>query len=215
MKTHLLHPHSALDPVTADCDRGSPAHLPFHTSFSLHSYLKLDLRNLDSLHSDAMQQTSSHTASITVTDAISANDDQFKDAPTILILGSAGSGKSTLIKQLVLRYGTESSLRALKDSCRMAIYCRVIDHVRQALNHNQDHRLAHGIAILRIRLAPILALEVNLRAQLQCRPGLPNASSETSFNQPLPAESIVPHIFAALSQDIQDLLQGCEVEIDP
>lgn len=194
-------------------ENSSPYDAP-HPVF-VHSQLKLDLR---SMHVQPPLPVAALPNTREDADAIG---DQVIEMPVaqgqsplpILVLGLPGSGKSIFIKQVTLRYGTEASLKLLQESCRLSIYCRIIDLTRQALQSSKNELIKRTSTILRMRLAPLLALEGSLRSQI-----LSSATSatQTSTNEPHSSSSntTAPHVFAALAQDIQALLNMSHITVD-
>lgn len=217
-KTSTSSPGSKFSPISSeDGSNGYSSPRSDHLDsdpFSLHDHFNLDLPNLAPCASSQAIQSSISVSSEDndMHHNSSVHLDATLEAPTILVLGSQNSGKSTLIKQLVLRYGTEKSLQLLQDSCRASLYCRLIDEVRQALSHCADHLPAYGTAILRLRLAPILSLSSTLPPQLL---PLQTHYSASLVGPSQSAASVAPHIFGALAQDIQDLLANRGSSIDP
>jgi Cdc6-like AAA superfamily ATPase len=126
----------------------------------------------------------------------------------VLVLGLPGSGKSTLIKQLLLQYSTPEEIDSLYYTAKNTIYLTIVRLVRAALDESTsstNFQESQKVALARLRLTPLLALESSLESAIANsfseQPAiLPSSCTKyTSF-------SFAPHILSALKNEIVGLL---------
>jgi guanine nucleotide-binding protein subunit alpha len=150
----------------------------------------------------------------------------------VLILGSADSGKSTLMKQLRLLYGTEDEIRYMRGTYRIAIYLDMLDLIKRCLQlleareaeqakQQQEKEAAltsesEQAARRRMQLAPVLALEARLEKELSKRHasiGATKGNLERAVRKQ--DEGVEGHIFAAMSRDLGRLFRDAFTAFQP
>ena len=150
----------------------------------------------------------------------------------ILILGTADAGKSTLMKQLRLLYGTEEEIRYMLGTYRIAIYLDILDLIKRCLQileareaeqtpQNQEEEAAstpeaEQTARTRMQLAPVLALESRLEKELSKRHASICATKgnlERAVRKQ--DEGVEGHIFAAMSRDLARLFRDAFAAFQP
>lgn len=126
----------------------------------------------------------------------------------IYLTGKPGAGKSTFIKQLILKYGSTEDVECLKRATRTAAYLRLISALQQALRNTHDHRAR----LWKLRLTPLLALESSLTSRLETCCNIlymPYDPTSMEKSSKLEGMDVVPHIVTALGGDVQAVLSTC------
>ena len=191
------------------------------------------MSDLPHLRSASVSDMRSLSASFADPTLATENEEVQPRRDRILILGSADSGKSTLMKQLRLLYGTEEEIRYMRGTYRIAIYLDVLDLIKRCLQlldareaeqatqqqqEKEDHVTLEKeqTARRRMQLAPVLALEARLGKELSKRHasiGATKGNLERAVRKQ--DEGVEGHIFAAMSRDLARLFRDAFAVFQP